>query len=283
MTTREYLARLDVHEPLAPDLDALRLLHARHLERVPYENLGAMLDRAPSVDAASCVERVVTLGRAGYCFHQNAALERLLSALGYVVERWPGHVWTREEDRWTGRLNHLALVVPGLPSADNPGGRWWVDVGLGDGFRHPLPLVAGEHVQDGFRYRVTEVRADGWSLLHDPHGTWTGIEVGEGPTGPADVLAAHAGLTTPPEGPFTRVLVVQRRDATGVDSLRCCLLRRIQPGGSTETVLATYDAWRGALTDVLGLPLADVDEEDLRGLHARMWTAHQAWEEAGRP
>lgn len=283
MTTREHLGRLGIDEPLPPTLDSLRLLHARHLEHVPYENLATMLGRPPSVDPASCQERVAATGRAGYCFHQNAALERLLTALGYAVERRAGHVWHHEGDRWTARLNHLALVVGDLDTEDNPAGRWWVDVGLGDGFRHPLPLVPGEHVQDGFCYRITEVRENGWSLLHDPHGTWTGIEVGDGPVGPADVLAAHAELSTPPEGPFTRVLVAQRRDATGVDSLRCCVLRRVEPDEVAETDLTAYDDWRGALGDVLRVPLDDVAEDDLRDLHGRMLAAHREWEAAGRP
>ncbi len=47
--------------------------------------------------------------------------------------------------------------MTGLPTAENPAGRWWADVGLGEGFRLPLPLVEGEHVQDGFRYRLTDV------------------------------------------------------------------------------------------------------------------------------
>ncbi len=283
MTTREYLHRLDVHEALPPTLDSLVLLHSQHLACVPYENLMIMLGRPASVDPATCYERVAGTGRAGYCFHHNAAFERLLTALGYVVERWHGRVWSDQADRWTGRLNHLALVVGDLPAEDNPGGRWWVDVGLGDAFREPLPLVPGEHVQDGFRYRLTDVRPDGWSCLHDPVGSWTGIEVGDGATGPTDVLAAHAELSTPPDGAYARVLVVQQRDATGADSLRGCLLRRLEPGRVTETVLTTYDAWRTALTDVLGLPLDDVAEDDLRDLHARSWAAHQAWEEAGRP
>ena len=50
---------------------------------------------------------------------------------------------TGTSDRRGGRadaeLNHLVLVADGLPTDDNPGGRWWVDVGLGDAFRDPLP------------------------------------------------------------------------------------------------------------------------------------------------
>ena len=70
---------------------------------------------------------VAGTGRAGYCFHQNGALETALRALGYAVSRRHGHVWTTEEHRQGTELNHLVLVVSGLPTDANPGGDWWAD------------------------------------------------------------------------------------------------------------------------------------------------------------
>ena len=45
--------------------------------------------------------------------------------------------------------NHLGLTVQ-----TDGGARWLVDVGLGDGPAQPLPLVAGVHEQDGYRYEL---------------------------------------------------------------------------------------------------------------------------------
>ncbi len=44
----------------------------------------------------------------------------------------------------------------------------------------------------------------------------------------------------------------------------------------------TWEDWRGAL-EAVGLPLADVDPGELRGLFERMLGLHRAWDEAGRP
>jgi arylamine N-acetyltransferase len=274
--TWAYLRRLGIEGTPAPTLDTLLLLHRRHLERVPYENLATMLGRPPSVEPRASLERIGGLGRAGYCFHQNGALEIVLRELGFDVSRWHGHVWTDEWDRTGTFLNHLVLHVGGLPSADNPGGEWWVDVGLGDAFRDPLPLVVGEHRQGPFRYVIDEVREDGWSFRHDASGSFTGVEVSTLPTGPADVLASHAELSAPETGVFSKVLVVQRRHADGCTTLRGCVLTEVDDDGTTKIELETYDAWRAAVDEVR-LPVQDVDEDELVDLYGRMWAAHLVW------
>jgi arylamine N-acetyltransferase len=269
-----YLTRLGYDDRPPPTYESLVDLHRRHLARVPYENLSIMLGRPPSVDPHDSTGRVGRVGRAGYCFHQNGAMETALSDLGYSVTRRGGHVWTDEDDRWSGHLNHLVLVVSGLPSDANPGGDWWPDVGLGDAFLDPLPLVRGEFDQGGFSYAVTEVRADGWSFSADPLGSFSGVEVGPPPS-PADVEACHTALSTPPDGRFVRVLVVQRRDADGIDVVRGCLYHRITPGHQSETELTTYDDWRGAIADGCGLSLEEVGDDELRALFERMSVAHR--------
>jgi len=166
-----YLLRLGFEDRPAPTVESLTELHRRHLARVPYENLEIMLGRPPSVAPLDSLARVGRVGRAGYCFHQNGALETVLVDLGYDVSRRGGHVWTTEDDRWTGALNHLVLVVSGLPTDANPGGEWWPDVGLGDAIVEPLPLVVGEYEQGGFSYAITDVRDEGWSFRADQQGS----------------------------------------------------------------------------------------------------------------
>lgn len=282
MLSSAYLRHLGVEHALAPTLGSLRLLQRRHLERVPYENLGIMLGRTPSVDPESSLERVGDLGRAGYCFHQNAVLELVLRDLGFQVERRHGHVWSREEHRHDPSLNHLVLVVSGLPTSDNPDGRWWPDVGLGEGFWEPLPLVVGEYADGPFTFEITEVRPDGWSFLNDPNGSFTGLEVTSRPTDPMAVLDAHTTLSSPPDGRFAGLLVVQRRDESGLDTVRGCVSSRIDATGRHETDLTSYDAWRAALVDI-GLALDGFAEDELRALFERSSTAHESWDLAGRP
>jgi arylamine N-acetyltransferase len=139
-------------------------LHRAHLDAVPYENLGIMLGRSPSVEPAASLERVGATGRAGYCFHQNGALELVLRELGFELSRRHGHVYTPEEGRADTSLNHLVLVA--RAAGDNPSGRWWVDVASAT-FHDPVAVTVGRHDQSGFRYEITEVRDDGWSFRHD--------------------------------------------------------------------------------------------------------------------
>ena len=228
-----YLSFLGYDERPGVSVESLTELHRRHLAAVPYENLEIMLGRPPSVAPLDSLARVARVGRAGYCFHQNGALETVLTDLGYDVSRRAGHVWTTEDDRWSGSLNHLVLVVSGLPTDDNPGGEWWPDVGLGDAIAEPLPLVVGEYVQGGFEYAITEVRDDGWSFRADRTGSFLGLETSPPPS-LADVDACHQLLSTPPDGRFARLMVVQRRMPDRIDVVRGCLAHTITPGGQTE-------------------------------------------------
>jgi len=288
-----YLRRLGYDAPPPPTLETLVELHRRHLERIPYDNLAIQLGRPDPVDPAACVNLVARTGRLGYCFHQNGAFEQLLRSLGYDVTRRHGHVWSKPEDQLDGSLNHLVLVVSGLPTEACPGGHWWVDAGLGDGFREPLPIMRGEHLDAGFRYELyagfgatAAGRPHGpaaWTFSHDPVGTFTGIVVTERPTRNADIALAHEGLSTHPSSGFLKCLVVARRDATGVDLLRGCVLSRVELDGTEARDLTSYDEWRAALTDAVGLPVDDVPTDDLRDLWDRNLAAHREWDAAGRP
>lgn len=281
--TAAYLRRVGLDDGLPPTHDSLVALHRAHLDRIPYENLGIMLGRRPSADPAASLARVGEVGRAGYCFHHNGALELVLRDLGFEVSRRHGHVGGTAEDRADTELNHLVLVVDGLPTPDNPGGRWWVDAGLGDAFRDPLPVAVGRHDQGGFRYEITAVEGDAWSYTQGEGDRLSGVEVRTLPIGQAEVEAAHARLSAAPDGRFARILVVQRRDEGGVDTVRGCLHHRLLPDGATETELSSYDAWRAALVDGTRLSLEGVDDDELRALHAAQWARHEAWTAAGRP
>jgi len=288
-----YLRILGYDAPPPPTLDTLAELHRRHLERIPYDNLSIQLGRPDPVDPEACVDLVARTGRLGYCFHQNGALELLLRSLGFDVTRRHGHVWTKPEDQLDPFLNHLVLVVSGLPTDECPGGHWWVDVGLGDGFREPLPIMRGEHLDAGFRYELYAgfgVTAAGrphgpaaWTFSHDPAGSFTGIVVTERANDVAAVGLSHKRLSTDPSSGFLKCLVVARRDATGVDILRGCVLSRIEPGGTEARDLTSYDEWRAALTDAAGLPVDDVPADELRALFDRNLAAHREWDAAGRP
>jgi arylamine N-acetyltransferase len=239
---------------------------------VPYENLAIMLGRPDATDPEQTLSRIAAGGNAGYCFHHNGAFEVVLRALGFAVERRFGHV----QGLAIPRLNHLALLV----TIDDR--RWWPDLGLGDGPRNPVEVVAGEVRQGPFRYEITDVGPEGWTFRHDPAAcSFAALDIRASRPTDAEIAQAHQVLSTPPAGRFTRLLVVQRRDDTGVGVLRGIRHQRIGAGAFTRD-LRSYDDWRAVL-ESLGVSLADVAGHQLRSLHARMHAAHEKWDAAGRP
>jgi arylamine N-acetyltransferase len=266
-TVNRYLSRLGFAASPAPTAAALAELQRRHLDAVPYENLAIMLGRPDPTDPRQTLERISAGGNAGYCFHQNGAFELVLRALGFTVERRFGHVHGRAEPA----LNHLVLLVT------IGGRRWWPDLGLGDALRDPVEVAAGEIRQGPFRYQITGVGADGeWTFWHDPAArSFPAVDVSAARPSDVQVAAAHRVLSTPPDGRFTRVLVVQRRDDTGTEVLRGIRHQRAGGGAFTRD-LASYDDWRAVLGS-LGVSLAGVTGPELRSLHARMLAAHAEW------
>jgi N-hydroxyarylamine O-acetyltransferase len=265
-TVARYLSRIGLPGDLSPTAETLAELQRRHLDAVPYENLAIVLGRPDSTDPGQTLERIAAGGNAGYCFHHNGAFEVVLRALGFAVERRSGQV----RGRPTPRLNHLVLLV----TID--GRRWWPDLGLGDALRDPVEVAAGEIRQGPFRYEITDVGEEGWTFLHDPAaGSFAALDVRPSRPADAEVAAAHRELSTPPDGRFTRVLAVLRRDDTGADGLRGIRYQRTGDGAFTRD-LTSYDDWRAAL-ESLGVSLAGVTGDELRLLHARMLAAHEEW------
>lgn len=278
MNTAGYLRRLGLSHLLGAPATAegLRALHVAHVERVAYEALEIWLGRPTTVDPIESAERVIR-GRGGYCYHLNGAFSELVRSLGYDVTRHVGGVQNRDaEPGITG--NHLVLTVRGLPSEDNPGGEWLADLGLGDALHEPLPLVAGTYRQGPFTYvlRPSEVAPGGWRFDHDPSGSFKGMDFDMKPTEMSAFSDMHHHLTTSPTSGFVRTATVQRRDASGVDSLRGLHLTRV--GARSDSItLDTPRDYYAALADVFLLPLDDVSAREKDALWGRLRDAHEAW------
>ena len=175
------------------------------------------------------------------------------------------------------------LVADGLPTEDNPGGRWWVDVGLGDAFRDPVAVTVGRHDQSGFRYEITEVRDDGWSFRHDRAGTFTGIEISTRSTEQQVVEQRTRGSRRPARAGSRRCWSCSA--ATRPASTPCAAAcgTASSPTARPRPSSTSYDSWREALVDGTRLSLEDIDDGELRALYAAQWSKHLAWTAAGRP
>ncbi len=279
LAVEDYLAHLGAGHAAPPSVEALGELQARHLDRVVFENLEIQRGRPTTVDYGESAERIVKRGRGGYCFHLNGAFGLLLEALGYEVSRRRGTVQPPPGTAPGRILNHLVVLVHGLPTSANPEGTWWAEVGLGDGCTRPLALRAGICEDDPYTYRLqpSPVYAGGWRLLQrDGEGAGL-VDVDTAPPEAAELAAAHERLATSPESRFVRTATVQRRAARVLHRLRARTLSRVERGATRTTLLDDEGEWFAALADVFNLPLADLDAAERRALWQRVQAQHDAW------
>jgi N-hydroxyarylamine O-acetyltransferase len=279
----DYLARIGATDVGPPSAEALADLQARHLECVVFENLEIQRGRPTTVDYAESAERIVKRGRGGYCFHLNGAFGLLLEALGYEVSRRRGTVQPPPETPPGRYLNHLVVLVHGLPTSDHPEGTWWAEVGFGDGSLRPLALRAGTErdAHTTYELRPSPIYASGWRLVQGAEDSADIIDIDAEEPLAAELAAAHERLSTSPESRFVRTTTFQRRDAHGVDIVRARTLSRVERGAMRTRLLADEGEWFGALADVFGLELPDVDAAERRALWERVCAQHEAWMATG--
>ena len=139
-TADRYLARIGARRPAAPDAAALRELHRRHVEAVPFENLSIVLGEPVSLDEDALVDKIVRRRRGGFCYELNGTFAALLVALGYDVRLLGASVFG-EDGTLSPAFDHLALVV----DLDE---RYLVDVGFGAHTVYPLRLDWPEAQED---------------------------------------------------------------------------------------------------------------------------------------
>jgi N-hydroxyarylamine O-acetyltransferase len=272
-----YLRRLGFTSPPPATVETLHAVHRAQLERIPYESVWIWLGERRTINPLDSVRHLVS-GRGGYCYHHNGAMATLLSWLGFTV-RW--HVAGVQGGEPEPHVNgdHLALTVTNLPSEDNPDGSWFIDAGLAVGPHGPLPLRAGTYVQGPhtFRLRPSEIAPAGWRWDGDPSMPLQGMDFLPREATLADLRAKHEELQSSPESSFVKVLVVFRRDATGVDFMRGRVLKRFDGKEEADTELATAADWYACLADLFALDLSDVDDERKEALWRKVTVAHEEY------
>ncbi|GAB3062225.1 arylamine N-acetyltransferase [Intrasporangium mesophilum] len=267
----DYLARLGL-EREEPSVEGLFRLHRAHVERVPYETLWIHLDERRGIDQETSA-RLVAGGRGGYCYHLNGAFGWLLAQLGYRVTRHVGGVHGPGGPDADSFTNHLALTVDGLSDES-----WYVDTGLGDALHEPVPLRAGTYRQGPIEFRLEVLDGSGdWHLVHDPKGSFPGMAWHPGPTAMDAFAERHATLSTAPDSGFVKVMVLQRRDADSLDSLRDLTLTHVASDGPSATTIETETDWHAAFGDVFGIDVRSLPTERLASLWPNRVAAHEAW------
>ncbi|MFD1718556.1 arylamine N-acetyltransferase family protein [Georgenia deserti] len=267
---REMLRRIGLQRPVRVDAGSLRDLHRAWRQQVPYENVDIQLGRPISLDQDRLHEKIVKRRRGGYCFEQNGALAVLLRASGFQVTLVEGAVLReqRGEDTWG---NHNVLLVDvGLD-------RWVADGGIGDGFLDPIPLREGVHHQDGYDYRLERLDSSTWRFHHHPGGSIASYDFRTEPRTLADFSARNLALSTSPDSPYVRLLVIARSVGGETLLLVSRTLRRIGPDGASARTIPDKDEFARVLADELLVPVGDIGADGVDRLWAAASEQHDGW------
>ncbi|MFD5335790.1 arylamine N-acetyltransferase family protein [Streptomyces hawaiiensis] len=211
-----YLRRLGVEPPAWPTVDALRELHLRHLQTVPFENLSIHLGEEIVLEEKRLLDKVVGARRGGFCYELNGSFGALLAALGYDVALLAARVYG-DEERLGIPYDHLALRVRTVD-----GGDWLADVGFGAHSHLPLAFGdRGEQEDPGGTFRIVEAGPDA-AGVRGGHGTTEAADLDvfrDGrpqyrlevrPRALGDFVAGAWWHSTSPVSHFTRSLVCSR-------------------------------------------------------------------------
>ncbi|MEU0384566.1 arylamine N-acetyltransferase family protein [Streptomyces chartreusis] len=243
-----YLRRIGWDGERRADPATLRGVHLAHMRAIPFENLDALGGRAPSLDPADLMAKLVHSRRGGYCYEHNTLFARALEALGFRVTLLAARVVVGADTLESRPRTHMALLaeVPGEPRP------YLADVGFGaiGALLEPVPLVADvEFAGAGRLHRLVHVPHDGplemWLLqAHDlGKDDWTGqyaftLEPFEEPD--FDVINWH--IATNPRSPFAQRAYVQHISATRHLLLHGRLLTETRPDGTVTEREVTGEA-----------------------------------------
>lgn len=274
-----YLGRLGLDaEP--PSLQALTRLHQAHVERIPYETFWIHLAQGWGIDPVECFKRAATTRRGGYCFQLNGGLYTLLNYLGYQVSINPANVHGAEGPERTKLENHAVIIAEGLPCENNPNGRWWVDVGLGDALHEQMPLMNTTVRQGLMQFGMESVGEGGigdWHLTTDPSCWIAGVSMADQPTNMSDFLGRHYFNVHSPESGYVKVVTAQLRQPNGKTILRGCVLTKTDGKVVTTHTSESLPEWLDVLNDEFGLTFENVPSESLTKLWMKVRQIHAEW------
>ena len=280
LSVAAYLQRIGYAGPIEPTYAVLRNVHRAHLFAIPYENLDIHLGRRLSLDTETIFDKIVNRRRGGWCFEMNSLLAWALREIGFEVHLVSGAVnRARAGDLAEG--NHLVLLV----NLDQP---YVADAGFGNAFLEPLPLAEGEHMQNGFHFRLehsptpnpfpSEQRGALW-IFHNHAFGGAGYDFTTTPRHIEDFAERCQWLQTSPESGFVRVTVCHRFTPAGYITLRGLVLETVTAGDVHARVIEHNDDYREVLRNQFDLALGD----EVDRLWPTVWASHQAWMQAGQP
>jgi N-hydroxyarylamine O-acetyltransferase len=266
MDLNSYLERISYSGPLEPTLETLRAIHYAHLVAVPFENLDIHRSVPIVLDEDRFFDKIVHHRRGGFCYELNGLFAALLRQLGFRVTLLSARV-PIEENRVGPEFDHLTLRV----DLDTP---WLADVGFGESFIEPLPLLPNaEQFQRNVFYCLDSVE-DRWRVLRYAPGAASqhGVPVTSDPNSEWRMLydftliprqlSDFGGMCrhhqTSPASHFTRQRVCSILTPGGRVTLSGTRLVITENGTRRELPLADPQEYKSALHQHFGIRLDDI-------------------------
>lgn len=250
-----YLKRIDYAGSIAPTLETLSMLHLRHPNAIPFENLDPLMERPVRLQLSDIEQKLVVERRGGYCFEHNLLFKAVLEDMDFKVEALAARVlWNRAPGE-EAPINHMVLLV------DVGGVPYLADLGFGGQVATaPLRLKSGlEQETPHERYRLMEGEGE-WRLDTEISGEWRPVYAfGLAPQSMADLtLLNDAAMIEMRSG-----LRAARVDGPRRHALFNARLRTHEAGETSMRVLTSTIELREVLTIVFGIQLPVDDRLDL--------------------
>lgn len=140
----DYLSRIGYEGEVRADTATLIRLVQKQLRSIPFENTEVQAGRIPSLVPEEIVEKVLGLGRGGYCYEINGIFAMALTAIGfewYFAGARPMFYPMRRPK------THMVVIVR------VEGKNYLCDTGFGGyALRAPMVIEEGEVTQEGDRF-----------------------------------------------------------------------------------------------------------------------------------
>ena len=204
-------------------------------------------DWTPSLKAQpEALVRAITQRRGGWCYETNGILHWALTRMGFSVMRATAGVHRKlRGDSTLG--NHLTLLV------HCEGQTFIADLGLGDGLRAPIPLIAGTHRDGPLAFRLEPMPDGFWRFHNHSYGTPETFDFRAEPADEAlfQVCSDQLQIDLASHFVLNAECVLMHEDSATV--LLGRVLRQISATGTEKTLLTSADEMAATLAKHFGI------------------------------
>lgn len=212
-----YLTRIGYGGARTATLATLRELQFRHVEAIPFENLTPLMGQPVLLDLESLQQKMVRIGRGGYCFEHNLLFNTALKALGFQTTLLGARVlWNATGTACPPRTHMLVRV-------ELEGRRYIVDTGFGGvTLTGPLRLETGvEQPTPHEPFRLRSADDDVFVEEVKLRSSWMSLyEFDQAEFVPSDYEMANWYVSTHPASRFVTGLLAARVTADRRYALR---------------------------------------------------------------